>query len=196
MVSMKGIHWTAASGALAVLAFIAGTATGYAQADPLYGGRANGAGVPVTRAAGTDPGALPGGAALAAQSEKFDSDLLYGGLHLNEAVAVEAAQRRPFGDAGKPGDQALSLAGKVKLPVTDEWSVTGKMGVQYSGAIGSPGSAEPGPNGYSPVYGLGLSYEITRGLELRAESERVLPRAGDPKSVTGDSVLVGARLRF
>ena len=191
------IHWAGAIGTLALLALVAGTMPAYAEADILYGGQDNGAGMPVTRNGGNDPGGLPGGAALTAQSEKLDPQRLYGGLRLSDALTVEAVQKRPFGDASKSTDQALSVAGKAKLPLTDALSVTGKMGVQYSRSIAS--STNPGlPDsiGASPVYGLGMAYEATQGLELRAESEHVSGRTGDPKTVTGDSILLGARLRF
>ena len=188
---MKGINWVGAAKGVAVLVVsIAPTLPAHAQDDLLYGGLANGAGVPISRPNSADPGALPGGAALAAQSQKFDSQRVYGGLNLGDAVAIEAAQRRRFGDASKPGDEPLSLAGKVKLPLTDGLSLTGKMGLQYSGngSLGGPDAA--------PVYGVGVAYEISHGLELRAESEHVPARPGEPRNTIGDNVLIGARLRF
>jgi OmpA-like transmembrane domain len=186
--------WAGVIAKLALLSVMAAAAPVHAESGRLYAGEANGAGMPVTRDGGTDPGALPGDAALAAQSGSLDPQRIYGGLRLNDAVAVEAAQKLPFGDASKPADQALSLAGKARLPLTDGLSVLGKVGVQYSGSILSSGGVGRGDP--TPVYGLGLAYEAARGLELRVESEHIAARAGEPKTVTGDSVLLDARLRF
>jgi hypothetical protein len=153
--------------------------------------------MPVTREGDNDPGALTGSAALAAQSGKLDPQRIYAGLRLSETLAVEAIQRRAFGEATKSGDQALSLAGKATLPLTDVLSVTGKLGVQYSGSMLSSSGPELGDSsGRSPVYGLGLAYEAAQGLELRVESEHIGARSGDPRAVTGDRILLGARLRF
>jgi hypothetical protein len=189
--------WAGAIGILTLLASVAATAPACAAADLLYGGQVNEAGMPVTQDGGNDPGGLPGGAALAAQSGKLDPQRIYGGLRLSDALAVEAIQRRPFGEATKFGDQALSLAGKATLPLTDALSVTGRLGVQYSrSALSSSGPELGDSSGGSPVYGLGLAYEAAEGLELRVESEHVAARSGDPKTVTGGRILFGARLRF
>ena len=185
-------------GAVLVLLWaVTGAAATYADSDVVYGGRSDAAGAPLKRDGGNDPGSLPGGAALAAQSGKLENQSLYGGVRLGNALAVEAVQKRPFGDATKPTDEAISVAGKAKLPLTDTLSVTGKMGVQYARSVassGNPGVGDAG--GPNPVYGLGLAYQATEAIELRAESEHVTPRPGDPKTITGDSVLFGARLRF
>ena len=189
---MKGNYGKMGAGtALLVLATLAIALPARADTDVIYGGLANGAGMPISPSNNTDPGAAPGGAALSAHSQKFDSQRMYGGVNLGEALAIEAAQRRPFGDASKPSDEALSLAGKVKLPLNDEVSVTGKMGMQYSGANGALGGPET-----APVYGLGVAYEVSRSLELRAESEHVPTRPGEPRNTIGDNVLFGARLKF
>lgn len=189
--------WAGAIGIVTLLASAAASAPGYAEADLLYGGRVNGAGMPIMTDGGNDPGGLAGGAVLGAQSRKLDPQRIYAGLRLSDAVALEAVQRRPFGDASKSSDQALSLVGKATLPLTDVLSLTGKLGVQHSRLTLSSSGPELGDSsGPSPVYGLGLAYEAARGLELRAESEHVVARAGEPKTVTGDSILIGARLRF
>jgi len=189
---MKGNDWNrVAVTALLAVAALATTLPARADTEVLYGGLANGAGVPITPSNSSDPGALPGGAALSAHAQKFDSQRMYGGVNLGEALAIEAAQRRPFGDATKPGDEALSLAGKVKLPLSDAVSLTGKMGVQYSGASGSIGGPDT-----APVYGVGVAYEVSKSMELRAESEHVPARPGEPRNTIGDNVLFGARLRF
>jgi hypothetical protein len=179
------------------MASLAGTAPACAAADLLYGGQVSGAGMPVTRDGGNDPGGLPGSAPLAAQSGKLDPQQIHAGLRLSDVLAVEATRQRPFGEATRSGDQALSLAGKATLPLTDALSVTGRLGVQYSGAILSASGPElADSSGRSPVYGLGLTYEPTEGLELRIESEHVATRSGDPRTVTGDRILLGARFRF
>jgi hypothetical protein len=189
-------NWAVSIATVSLLAAVAVAAPAYADGGRVYAGRADGAGMPVVRAA--DPGGLPGDAALAAQSESFDPQRIYGGVRLNDALAVEAAQKLPFGDASKPADQVVSVAGKASVPLTDGLSLTGKLGVQYSGSIITPdgGLARGDLSRPSPVYGLGLAYQATQGLQLRVESEHVAARAGAPSAATGDSILFGARLEF
>lgn len=199
MSSMRRIakDWAEAIGTLTLLASVAGTAPVCAAAEMLYGGQVDGAGMPVTREGGNDPGGLPGSTALAAQSRKLDPQRIYGGLRLSDALAVEAIQKRPFGEASKSGDQALSLAGRATLPLTHALSVTGRLGVQYSRSnLLSSGPELADSTGRSPVYGVGLAYEAAQRLELRVESEHVSARSGDPRTVSGDTILVGARLQF
>lgn len=199
MLSMRRIanDWVGATGIIVLLASVVAAAPAYADAGTLYAGQADGAGTPLRRDGGNDPGGLPGGAALAAQSGKLENQSIYGGLRLSDALAVEAVQKRPFGDATKSNDEAVSVTGKAKLPLTNALSVTGKMGVQYARSTFSSGGPGPGDaGGPSPLVGLGLAYQATDRIELRAESEHVTARAGDPKILTGDTVLLGARLRF
>jgi hypothetical protein len=198
MQSMRRVttNWTGAMATLVVAGAVAATVPAFAESDVLYGGQANGAGIPITPKDGKDVGSLPGGAALATpQSQALDPQRIFGGVRLNDSVSVEAAQKLPYGDASKPADQAVSLAGKAKLPLSDGLSVTGKMGVQYSGSALS-GDTIGDAGVPTPVYGLGLAYETARGVELRVESEHVTNRPGESKSITGDSILFGARIRF
>jgi OmpA family protein len=189
--------WGRRTGAITLLASLLVVAPACGAAEFLYGGQINAAGVPVTREGGNDPGGLPGSAPLAAQAGKLDLQRTYGGLRLNDALTVEATQNLPFGDATKSDQQALSLAGKAELPLPHRFSITGKMGVQYSGSNLPPGTAAPaGASGLSPVYGLGLGYETTNGLALRVESERIATHAGPSNTVSGESILIGGRVRF
>jgi hypothetical protein len=168
----------------------------FAGAGVLYGGRDDKAGAPVAGADTTDPGSSPGTAAIAADAAKLGGVRTYGGVNLVQGVSLEAAQTRPFGDASKPSAEALSLVGKAKLPVTGALSITGKMGLQYQQSSLFPGGAVAGDGSSpSPVYGVGLAYQTAGSVELRAESERVAGRPGDSRSLTGDSFLVGARVR-
>ena len=185
------------TGAITLVASLLAVAPACGAAELLYGGQVNAAGVPVTREGGNDPGGLPGSAPLAAYAGKLDLQRTYGGLRLNDALTVEATQSLPFGDATKSDQQALSLAGKAALPLSHEFSITGKMGVQYSGSNLPPGAAAPvGSSGLSPVYGLGLGYESAKGLELRVESERIATHAAASNTVSGESILIGGRVRF
>src|SRR5262249_19800379 len=158
--SMKGSRWSSAAAVMVVVSFAAALPA-HAGSDVVYGGVANGAGGPLSPPHSADPGAAPRGAAPSPHPPEFPSPRMYCCVNLGEALAIEAAQRRHFGDATKPSDEALSLAGKVKLPVNDGLSLTGKMGLQYSGANGSVGGPEA-----APVYGLGVAYEVSQKLEL------------------------------
>jgi len=188
--------WSGRIAVATLLAAAMGVAPAHADGGRLYAGQANGAGMPVTRV--TDPGGLPGDAALAARSESFDPQRIYGGVRLNDALALEAAQKFPFGDASKPADQVVTLAGKAKVPLTEELSLIGKMGVQYAGSIIAPGGGlgRGDLSGPTAVYGLGLAYQAAQGVQLQVESEHVAARAGEPSAATGDSILFGARLEF
>ena len=168
---------------------------GHADAAVLYGGQDNGAGAPVVSTQGSDPGRNPGSAALAAEASRLDGVRTYGGLRLGDGVSVEAAQIHPQGDASNSAGDALSLVGKAKVPLTDALSVTGKMGLQHQETSVLPGGSTDS-NNLSPVYGVGLAYQTGSGVELRAESQRVAGRPGDLKALTGDSFLLGARVRF
>lgn len=181
----------------AVLMSVLSAAPSFAGAGVLYGGRDDRAGTPVAEAETTDSGSSPGSAAIAADAAKLGGVRTYGGVNLGQGVSLEAAQTRPFGDAGKPAAEALSVVGKAKLPVSHALSITGKMGLQYQQSSLFPGGAVAGDSSSpSPVYGVGVAYQTAGKVELRAESERVAGRPGDPKSLTGDSFLLGARVRF
>ena len=181
----------------AVLISLLWAGPSFAGAGVLYGGRDDKAGAPVAGAETTDPGSSPGTGAIAADAAKLGGVRTYGGVNLGQGVSLEAAQTRPFGDASKPAAEALSVVGKAKLPVSDSLSITGKMGLQYQQSSLFPGGAGAGDSSSpSPVYGVGLAYQTAGRVELRAESERVSARPGDPKSLTGDSFLLGARVRF
>jgi hypothetical protein len=183
--------------ALAVLISVLSAGPCFAGAGVLYGGRDDKAGAPAAGAETTDPGSSPGTGAIAAGAAKLGGVRTYGGVNLGQGVSLEAAQMRPFGDTSKASAEALSLVGKAKLPVTDGLSITGKMGLQYQQSSLFPGGAVAGDGSSpSPVYGVGLAYQTAGRVELRAESERVAGRPGDPKSLTGDSFLLGARVRF
>ncbi len=189
-------NWRSALGALAAALSIAATAPAWAAGERVYGGQVNGAGMPVTQPSTNDLGALPGSATLAAQGAKLDAQRVFAGVRLNDALAVEVTQKRPFGDASKPGDQALGVSGKATMPLTGSLSLQGQLGMQQHSrpALAAPELADT--MGRSAVYGLGLAYATAGGLELRIESEHIAGRAGDPKAVSGDTVLLGARLQF
>ncbi len=60
------------------------------------------------------------------------------------------------------------LAAVAELPVFNNFNVLGKLGVAYSYAkkVFTGGGASASANTYSPYYGLGISYNVTKQAEL------------------------------
>jgi OOP family OmpA-OmpF porin len=118
---------------------------------------------------------------------------LFGGYQLNKYYAVEAG----YFDLGQFGYTATttpagSQTGTIKLrgvnfdvvgsmPVSEKFSVLGRLGVNYAqakdtftstGAVSTPASPAPKKSAANYKAGLGLQYDFTRSLGLRAEAER------------------------
>lgn len=112
----------------------------------------------------------------------------FGGYRVSNGFAIEGSQTQFSssstscnGDAGAESSRnclgsAWSLAGVATLPIQSGFSVHGKLGLHYwqrgfaEDSIMHRSSDEPG--GIGKVYGIGLSYDITKAITLYAESER------------------------
>ena len=131
-----------------------------------------------------------------------DTDMaykLFGGYQFNQYLAVEGG----YFDLGRFGYSTTTvpvgtLAGNVRLkgfnldlvglwPITERFSAFGRVGVNYAqaddnftstGAVSLPANASPGENGTSYKAGLGLQYDLSRSLALRAEAERYRVKDG------------------
>jgi len=119
-------------------------------------------------------------------SESLNALRQYGGYRISNAFAIEGSQTqfRPNisgcnGDAGA-GDNCSgstwSLAGVATLPFQSGLSLHGRLGLQYwqKGLPDESGlhrSADE-PGSFGRVYGIGLSYGLTKSITVHAESER------------------------
>ncbi|MDP2761927.1 MAG: OmpA family protein [Sideroxyarcus sp.] len=131
-----------------------------------------------------------------------DTDMaykLFGGYQFNQYLAVEGG----YFDLGRFGYSTTTvpvgtLAGNVRLkglnldlvglwPITEKFSAFGRIGANYAqaddnftstGAVSLPANASPGENGTSYKAGLGLQYDVSRSLALRAEGERYRVKDG------------------
>ena len=130
---------------------------------------------------------------------------LFGGYQYNKNFAVEAG----YFNLGKFGYTATTvpagtLSGKIKLqglnidavgmlPFTEKFSALGRLGLQYAqakdnftstGSVPEPMNANPSKSALSYKAGLGLQYDFTKSLGLRAEAERY--RINDAVGSKGD----------
>ena len=170
---------------LAFAALVIAGATVHAQDDESwYGGRKAGF-WGLTDSVGVR-GALPGTFnPPGTNSESFNALKQYGGYRISRAFAIEGSQTQ-FGSGSSSacnGDtvdracygSAWSVSGVATLPFQSGLSLHGKLGLNYwqrgfqDDAV-HRNSDEPG--GIGKVYGIGLSYGLTKAITLHAESER------------------------
>ena len=139
---------------------------------------------------------------------------LFGGYQFNRNIALEAG----YFNLGKFGFTsntlpAGTLNGQVKLqglnldlvgtlPLSERWSVLGRVGVQTAKANGafsgtgavSVGNPRPSERGTSYKLGAGLQYEVNRSFLVRGEAERY--RVNDSLGNRGDVNLYSVSLVF
>jgi opacity protein-like surface antigen len=129
----------------------------------------------------------------------------YGGYRISNAFAIEGSQTQ-FGPNtsacnGDPsgGDayhscygSAWSLSGVATLPFDSGLSLYGRVGLHYRQRgfqdDGSNHHNMDDPSGIGKVYGIGLSYGLTKSITVHAESERYSELTGS------NSVGLGANL--
>ena len=127
----------------------------------------------------------------------------FGGYRLSNAFAIEGSQTQ-FGsrssgcDAGA-GDlhscygSAWSLSGVATLPFQSGLSLYGRLGLHYwqkGGQEETNGHHNiDEPSAIGKVYGVGLSYGLTKSITVHAESERYSELIGN--SVSGPSAGFG-----
>lgn len=130
---------------------------------------------------------------------------LFGGYQLNKNFALEGGYFKlgQFGytattiPAGtKSGNiklQGLNVDAVGMLPLADKFSVFGRLGLQYAeakdnfsstGAVPVPANPNPGKNAANYKAGMGLQYDFTESLGMRAEAERY--RIDDAVGSKGD----------
>ena len=139
-----------------------------------------------------------------------------GGYQLSENFAAEV-QYQNLGEFSfnQPGvgsmtikTQGISLAGVGMLPISNGFSLLGKLGLtrqtykEHVIDVPTGLQATRSANQFSPLIGFGAEYAITEGLRLRAEYEYFgKPKVGG-SGVYGDTkvasslISVGMRYRF
>lgn len=186
-------------------------ALGYADDGKLYGGVANGVwAVRLPGPAGQASGPPVESSSLGHDAERYTPSQLYGGFRLSETLAVEGSQtafgampgdpaRRTTSSTVRPGQVpgTLSVAGVGSLPLGDTTSIIGKLGVHYwqpdastlsiDGArLGNPGM----------VYGIGLKTQVSKDVQLQAQTERYRNNA-EPGNIPNVSVvMLGVNVGF
>lgn len=196
---------------LALAVLLATGSTVFAQSgdrmntDPWYGGRntgfwglGNSVGV-----RGSPPSAFnPPGSNL----DSLNALRQYGGYRLTDGFAIEGSQTQ-FGpnNSGCNGDSgagdashncysssAWSLSGVATLPFQSGFSLYGRMGLHYwqRGFQEEPGTHHSAdePGGMGRVYGIGLSYGLSKSITLHAESERYSELTGNNPSGLGSNL--------
>jgi opacity protein-like surface antigen len=145
-------------------------------------------------------GALPGMFNPPGTSpESLNAQRQYGGYRITDAFAIEGTQTNfgpsvsACGGDSLPGDSyrscygaAWSLSGVATLPFQSGLSLYGRLGLNYrqkgfqDEAGGHRNSDDPGSIG--KVYGVGLSYGLTKSITVHAESERYSELIGNTAS--------------
>ncbi|HKB81973.1 MAG TPA: outer membrane beta-barrel protein [Burkholderiales bacterium] len=145
-------------------------------------------------------GALPGMLNPPATSlESLNAPRQYGGYRFTDGFAIEGTQTH-FGSSAsacggdsQSGDRscygaAWSLSGVATLPFQSGVSLHGRLGLQYrqrglEDATSHRNSDDPG--GIGKVYGIGLSYGLSKSITVHAESERHSDLIGNNASGPG-----------
>jgi hypothetical protein len=132
---------------------------------------------------GSLPGVFgsPGG-----NPEGLSTSTLYSGYRMFDSFAIEGAQTN-FGLNGSCGGDTISgesyraclgsawsLAGVATIPFQSTGlSLFGKMGMHYwQSGLPDDGAGRRFIDDLGTVYGIGLSYEFTKAVTFRAETER------------------------
>jgi len=173
---------------LKAIALAAMLGAGYvcAQDDPWYSGIRSGWGPGNSLGF---RGALPGESAMGGVSpDSLATHMQFGGYRFTDSLAIEGIQTSyglsgpACGSDSLSGDasrscygSAWSLAGIATLPVRSGLSLYGRLGLHYlqkSAFDDVSPSGRRGLDDVGSVLGVGVSYELSRAVTFRAESER------------------------
>ncbi len=156
-----------------------------------------------------------GGTSRTSVSPLSEGWKVYGGYQFNKYLALEGgytnlndAHANTTITAPSTGTirtnvatDAWSLAAVGTYPITDKFSVMGKVGAAYvlteitakatGSGSGTTASVAVGDDSYRPVYGMGVSYALLDNLNLRAEYERF-----DLKDINIDLITAGVAVKF
>ena len=127
-----------------------------------------------------------------------DSDTgfkIFGGFQFNKNWGGEAgyvdfgkATVSGLGLSGDVGITAFTFAGTGTLPLGQNFSLLGKLGLAMWDTSGSAGSGDSGTDMY---YGVGAAYSFNRNLSLVADYEMV-----DAEDDSVSMISVGLRYKF
>lgn len=121
----------------------------------------------------------------------------FGGYQFNRYFAVEGGYV-DLGSTALPGvtfdSKAWQASGVGSVPLTEQFSLTGKLGIAQAETDVSGGGTD---HNTDPTYGLGLRYNFTRQFGVRGEWERFRV-SGNPVAGKSDTDLysVNAIFRF
>ena len=188
--------------AIALTVLMASGGTVFAQKEPAwYGGYTSGFwGLP--NSVGFQ-GSLPGVfGSTGGNPEGLTASTLYSGYRMFDSFAIEGAQTSVGlngsacnGDtmSGEPNRSCLgsawSVSGVATLPFQSTGlSLFGKMGMHYWQGAQDDASSRRFTDDLGTVYGIGLSYEFSKAVTFRAETERYTDLFGNNASGPGSSV--------
>jgi len=128
---------------------------------------------------------------------------VYAGYQFNKYLALEGGYVNLNDMTGRKGavrteiaTDAWALSAVLSYPVTNKFSVMGKVGAAYMLAdvntkTGTAVSVTKGNDGYEPTYGVGINYALFDNLSLRAEWDRY-----DRSDMNIDLVSAGMAVKF
>jgi hypothetical protein len=149
-------------------------------------------------------GVLPGLALPGATVDPLTSQKQYGGYRLTNGISIEGAQTSygatgsscagevAAGEALYPcQSSALSLSGIATLPLESGLSLFGRLGLQYwqNGLNEEAAGVNRRFDDLGGVMGVGVSYEYSKRITLRAESEHYSDLSGS--TATGPGANLG-----
>jgi hypothetical protein len=138
-------------------------------------------------------------------AESLNALRQYGGYRISNAFAIEGSQTQFASGSSGCNDAAAndayrscygsawSLSGVATLPFQSGLSLYGRLGLHYwqrgfqEDSNSHRNADEPG--GFGKVYGVGLSYGLTKSITVHAESERYSELIGN--SASGPSANFG-----
>ena len=187
---------------LALAAFVAAGGSVLAQGgEQWYGGHSSGF-WGLSESVGFR-GALPGMFnPPGSNPESLNAQRQYGGYRITDAFAIEGAQTNFGPSASSCGGDALagdsgrscygaawSLSGVATLPFQSGLSLYGRLGLHYrqkgsQDELGNQRYSDE-PTGLGRVYGIGLSYGVTKSITVHADSERYSDLVGN--SISGSN---------
>lgn len=128
---------------------------------------------------------------------------VYGGYQFNKYLGIEGGYANLNDMTGRTGaivtnmdTDAWALGAVLSYPVTEKFSVMGKLGGAYmltdvNVKNGAALTVRGGDDGYEPNYGVGVSYALLDNLSVRAEWERF-----DRKEYDIDLMSAGIAMKF
>lgn len=150
-----------------------------------------------------DAKVAPVGPTPTSTSNRSEGWKIYGGYQFNKYAGVEGGYVNLNDMTATTGTlrtnvvtDAWTMAAVGTLPLTDKFSVIGKLGAAYmlatiNAKTGAANTVRSGDDGYEPYYGVGVSYALLDNLNLRAEWERF-----DRKDLNIDLLTAGVTVKF